>query len=205
WQVANSLDRMLYVNEFDCFVAVTYKGAPPFCHFCRHRGHIRAKCQEVAKRRCFKCGKQGHMLRFCPETKDDDQASYLKKKNIIRQVQEVTKPRAATIKTMALIDKERMGKDKEENEDENLESDSNESASLQGDDSDGSVDASENDKSTAGETLEEDPMEDLKGEGHQDKYTKDEDMQDEQIILAGLVNKATYYRNVIAPGYRLAV
>ena len=197
WQAANPLDRMLYLSEFDCFVAATYKGAPPVCHFCRHSGHIRAKCPELAKRRCFKCGKQGHMLRFCPEKESDEQAGYLKKKKISHQVEvseEVSKARDATIKTMDLIDKERMGKEKEENEDENLDFDSDESASLQGEDSDGSVDASENDKSTAGESLK-DTMEDLQGEDHQDKYTMDEDMQDEEVILAGAANKSTAVRS----------
>ena len=95
---------------------------------------------------------------------------------------------------MDLIDKERMGKEKEENEDENLDFDSDESASLQGEDSDGSVDASENDKSTAGESLK-DTMEDLQGEDHQDKYTTDEDMQDEEVLLAGAANKSTAVRS----------
>ena len=198
WQVANPLDRMLYLSEFDCFVAATYKGAPPVCHFCRHSGHIRAKCPELAKRRCFKCGKQGHMLRFCPDNKEgDDQASYSKKKKISHQVEvseEVTMARDATNKMMDIIEEEKLGKKQEEKEDENLESDSDESASLLGDDSDGSVDASENDKSTAGDSLA-DTMEDLQGEDHQDKYNTDEDMQDEEIILAGAANKSTAVRS----------
>ncbi|KAL9536385.1 hypothetical protein PS6_011927, partial [Mucor atramentarius] len=137
------------------------------------------------------------MLRFCPEKESDEQAGYLKKKKISHQVEvseEVSKARDATIKTMDLIDEERMGKDKEENEDENLDFDSDESASLQGEDSDGSVDASENDKSTAGESLK-DTMEDLQGEDHQDKYTMDEDMQDEEVVLAGAANKSTAVRS----------
>ncbi|KAG1122199.1 hypothetical protein G6F42_011703 [Rhizopus arrhizus] len=198
WQAANPLDRMLYLSEFDCFVAATYKGAPPVCHFCRHSGHIRAKCPELAKRRCFKCGKQGHMLRFCPDKEGDEQAGYLKKKKVSHQVEvseEVTKARDATSKMMDIIDKERMGKEKEEKEDENLESDSDESASLLGDDSDdGSVDASENDKSTAGDSLK-DTMQDLQRKDHQDKYNTDEDMQDEEIILAGAANKSTAVRS----------
>ncbi|KAI8646660.1 hypothetical protein BD408DRAFT_479867 [Parasitella parasitica] len=74
---ANPLDRMLYLCELDCFVAATFKGAPPVCHFCRHSGHIRAKCPELAKRRCFGCHKPGHMIRFCPEfDKQKQQADF---------------------------------------------------------------------------------------------------------------------------------
>lgn len=51
-------------------------GAPPVCHFCRRSGHVRAKCPELAKCKCFGCQKQGHMIRVCPEGK---KADYLKK------------------------------------------------------------------------------------------------------------------------------
>ncbi|KAL9537978.1 hypothetical protein PS6_011659, partial [Mucor atramentarius] len=160
--------------------------------FLRHSGHIRAKCPELAKRRCFKCGKQGHMLRFCPE-KEVDQASYLKKKKVSHQAEaseEVIMARDAAAKMMDTIDEEKMRQNKEENEDENLKTDSDEIAFLQGE----IHDESENDKSTDGESLE-DKMEDLQGESHQNKYTKDEDMQDEEIILAGAANKSTAARS----------
>jgi uncharacterized membrane protein len=38
-------------------------------------------------------------------------------------------------------------------------------------------------------------MEDLQGEDHQDKYTMDEDMQDEEVVLAGAANKSTAVRS----------
>lgn len=76
WQEARPLDRILYLREFDCFVPATYTGAPPVCHFCRRGGHVRAKCPELAKRKCFGCNKHGHIIRVCPEGK---KADYLKK------------------------------------------------------------------------------------------------------------------------------
>ncbi|KAK4512808.1 exocyst complex component exo84 [Mucor velutinosus] len=43
------------------------RGAPPVCHFCRQSGHICAACPILAKRKCFKCHKLGHTVKFCRE------------------------------------------------------------------------------------------------------------------------------------------
>ncbi|KAJ2239598.1 hypothetical protein GGI13_007964, partial [Coemansia sp. RSA 455] len=112
-QAAKPLDRMLYLSEFDCFVAATYKGAPPVCHFCKHSGHIRAKCPELAKRRCFRCQKHGHMLCFCPE--EGKQADYLKKQKVLHSVKasdEVVKASEATAQVIDLLNKEKLGEGK---------------------------------------------------------------------------------------------
>ncbi|CEP16769.1 hypothetical protein [Parasitella parasitica] len=77
-RAANPLNNMLYLGKFDCFVPATFKGAPPVCHFCRHSGHIRAKCPELARRRCFGCHKPGHIIKFCPESdKQRQQADFV--------------------------------------------------------------------------------------------------------------------------------
>ncbi|CEP17055.1 hypothetical protein [Parasitella parasitica] len=56
----------------------TFKGAPPVCHFCRHSGHICAKCPELARRRCFGCHKPGHIIKFCPKSdKQRQQADFV--------------------------------------------------------------------------------------------------------------------------------
>jgi len=182
---AQPLDRMLYLSEFDCFVAATYKGAPPICHFCRHSGHIRDKCPDLLKRRCYGCGKQGHMLRFCPEQKDQS-ASYTKKQKMDQPVVEseaVKKAHQDTEQVLELIAKAKVGAGKEDfrEEDEELASLADEDESLQGEND--SVDASENDKST------KDMEEDLQVEDHQVKLTVDEDMEDDEVILAGAVKK----------------
>lgn len=113
-QEAKPLDRMLYLSEFDCFVAATYKGAPPVCHFCKHSGHIRAKCPELAKRRCFRCGQQGHMLRFCPEA--GKQAEYAKRQKVDTPhdgaAEEVEKAREAVAQVLDLITNEKLGESK---------------------------------------------------------------------------------------------
>ena len=184
---AQPLDRMLYLSEFDCFVAATYKGAPPVCHFCRHSGHIRAKCPELLKRRCYGCGKHGHMLRFCPDQADQ---SGVKKQKVDQQSEEVIKARQHTADLMDLIDKEKVGAGKEVAEkvveDEELESLVDEDESLQGEVD--SVDASENDKSTK-------DMEDLQEGDHQVKSTMDEDMVDDEVVLAGAVKKMDTVRS----------
>ncbi|KAK4518753.1 ubiquinol-cytochrome c reductase core subunit 1 [Mucor velutinosus] len=61
------LSRMLYLSAWDVYVPATYRGAPPVCHFCRQSGHIRAACPILAKRKCFKCHKLGHTVKFCRE------------------------------------------------------------------------------------------------------------------------------------------
>lgn len=59
------LQRMLYLEAWDIFAPVSYKGAAPICYYCRQAGHIRSKCPDLAKRRCFGCGQTGHTKRFC--------------------------------------------------------------------------------------------------------------------------------------------
>ncbi|CEP09607.1 hypothetical protein [Parasitella parasitica] len=72
WHESKPLGRILYLSAFDCFVPAVSKGAPTICHFCRQGGHIRSACLELAKRRCFGCNQQDHMLRFCPDGKRSD-------------------------------------------------------------------------------------------------------------------------------------
>lgn len=194
---AQPLDRMLYLSEFDCFVAATYKGAPPVCHFCRHTGHIRAKCPELLKRRCYGCGKHGHMLRFCPE-KENQSADYTKKQKVDHQSvdsENVIKARQHTEEVMDLVEKEKVGdgKEKEKVADEQFESLVDEDESLLSDVD--SVDASENDKSTGADHLEE-QMEDLQDEDHQVKFTVDDDvMEDDVVVLAGANKKMDSVRS----------
>jgi hypothetical protein len=189
WQAAKPLDRMIYLSEFDCFVPATYRGAPPVCHFCQHSGHVRAKCPELARRKCFGCNKQGHMIKFCPEKKHPE---YVKKQKVVHQSEdseEVKQARQATKEVMDLMDKEKIGAGNEEksgSEDEELASLVDEDESLQGDDD--SVDTSANGKSTK-------DMEDLQAEDHQVKYTVDDDMEDDEVVLAGAVKKLDSVRS----------
>lgn len=102
---ARPLDRMLYLSEFDCFVPATYKGAPPVCHFCKRSGHIRAKCPDLAQRKCFGCNQSGHMIKFCPEAAGK-KPSYLKKQKLTH---EETEAKAATDKVLDKIENEKIG------------------------------------------------------------------------------------------------
>ena len=184
YQEARPLGRMLYLSEFDCFVPATYKGAPPVCHFCQHSGHVRAKCPELARRKCFGCNKQGHMIKFCPEGESKKTADYLKKKKVHHQPEEsmdITKARQLTTDVMDSLEKEKLGvgkKDEGEDEDENLDSVvDDEDDSLQGDDKD----ESENDES--GEQQQHEEMD------HQDEDDRTEnqyeDMEEEEVLVAG--------------------
>lgn len=187
WQQAKPLDRMLYLREFDCHVAAAYKGAPPVCHFCRHSGHIRAKCPELAKRKCFGCDKHGHMLKYCPESEAKKQADYLKKRKlstVAEQSEEVVKAREATITLLDFVDKEKVGDgkkgtDMEEDvqslgdaEDEHLDN-----ASV--------IDHSEEDEfDNEASSLEQEDME-VHREDHQVNEKGDDTMKDDEVVLAG--------------------
>ena len=186
YQEARPLGRMLYLSEFDCFVPATYKGAPPVCHFCQHSGHVRAKCPELARRKCFGCNKQGHMIKFCPEGESKKTADYLKKQKVHHQPEEsvdaITKARQLTADVMVGLEKEKLGvgkmdTDGDKDEDENLDSDVDEEDSLQGD----NTDESENDES--GEQQQREEMD------HQDEvdHTENqyEDMEEEEVLVAG--------------------
>ncbi|CEP12682.1 hypothetical protein [Parasitella parasitica] len=77
-RAANPLNNMLYLGKFDCFVAATFKGAPPVCYICRHSGHIRAKCPELADVDAMGAIKPGHIIKFCPEAdKQRQQADFV--------------------------------------------------------------------------------------------------------------------------------
>lgn len=123
------------------------------------------------------------MIKFCPDKK---QADYLKKPKVTHQDEEpenVVQARRATEDVMELINKEKKGEGKVEEEkveEVELESASDdEDETLQGEVE--GVDASANDKSTNGEGLE-----DLLEKNDQDKLLEDEDMQDsDEIVLAG--------------------
>ncbi|KAG2193949.1 hypothetical protein INT47_003519 [Mucor saturninus] len=59
------LSNNLYLYEWDCFASASFKGAPIICHWCHHAGHIRSKCPELAKTKCFSCQGHGHTAKFC--------------------------------------------------------------------------------------------------------------------------------------------
>lgn len=66
-----SLTRLLYLREWDVYAPASFKGAAPVCHFCRQSGHVRKKCPDLAKRKCFNCRGFGHTARFCKVEKGD--------------------------------------------------------------------------------------------------------------------------------------
>ncbi|KAG2193450.1 hypothetical protein INT47_004672 [Mucor saturninus] len=59
------LSNNLYLYEWDCFASASFKGAPIVCHWCQHAGHVRSKCPELAKTKCFPCQGHGHTAKFC--------------------------------------------------------------------------------------------------------------------------------------------
>ncbi|KAG2193022.1 hypothetical protein INT47_012147 [Mucor saturninus] len=59
------LSNNLYLYEWDCFASASFKGAPIVCHWCHHAGHVRSKCPELAKTKCFSCQGYGHTAKFC--------------------------------------------------------------------------------------------------------------------------------------------
>ncbi|KAI7890771.1 uncharacterized protein EV154DRAFT_603013 [Mucor mucedo] len=59
------LSNNLYLFEWDCFASASFKGAPIVCHWCHHAGHIRSKCPELGKTKCFACQGYGHTAKFC--------------------------------------------------------------------------------------------------------------------------------------------
>ncbi|KAI7875636.1 uncharacterized protein EV154DRAFT_577735 [Mucor mucedo] len=63
------LSNNLYLSEWDCFASATFKGAPSVCHWCHVAGHIRSKCPELAKTKCFVCHSHGHTAKFCKRGK----------------------------------------------------------------------------------------------------------------------------------------
>ncbi|KAI7863622.1 uncharacterized protein EV154DRAFT_534636, partial [Mucor mucedo] len=63
------LSNNLYLSEWDCCATATFKGAPSVCHWCYVAGHIRSKCPELAKIKCFVCRSNGHTAKFCKSGK----------------------------------------------------------------------------------------------------------------------------------------
>ncbi|KAG2193796.1 hypothetical protein INT47_009938 [Mucor saturninus] len=63
------LTNNLYLEEWDCFASATFKGAPTVCHWCRLAGHVRSKCPDLAKTKCFSCHGHGHTAKFCKKKK----------------------------------------------------------------------------------------------------------------------------------------
>ncbi|KAG2192678.1 hypothetical protein INT47_003620, partial [Mucor saturninus] len=63
------LTNNLYLEEWDCFASATFKGAPTICHWCRLAGHVRPKCPDLAKTKCFSCHGNGHTAKFCKRKK----------------------------------------------------------------------------------------------------------------------------------------
>ncbi|KAG2193798.1 hypothetical protein INT47_009940 [Mucor saturninus] len=66
------LTNNLYLEEWDCFASATFKGSPTVCHWCRLAGHVRSKCPELAKTKCFSCHGNGHTAKFCKKKKVAD-------------------------------------------------------------------------------------------------------------------------------------
>ncbi|KAG2194762.1 hypothetical protein INT47_012064 [Mucor saturninus] len=78
------LSNSLYLEQWDCFAAASFRGAPPVCHWCKVAGHLRKDCPELAKRVCFKCNGRGHTAKFCKAKKTPDPVDlheYLRKCN----------------------------------------------------------------------------------------------------------------------------
>ena len=65
------LERMLYLSVWDTFVPATFKGAKRVCNFCRKAGHVVKNCPELAKIKCYNCGKSGHTAGLCKVEKSD--------------------------------------------------------------------------------------------------------------------------------------
>ncbi|KAG2194348.1 hypothetical protein INT47_011515 [Mucor saturninus] len=63
--VNEPLTNNLYLEEWDCFASASFKGSPTVCHWCRLSGHVRSKCPELAKTKCFSCHGNGHTAKFC--------------------------------------------------------------------------------------------------------------------------------------------
>ncbi|KAG2191898.1 hypothetical protein INT47_005345 [Mucor saturninus] len=63
------LTNNLYLEEWDCFASATFKGAPTVCHWCCLAGHVRSKCPDLAKTKCFSCHGHGHTAKFCKRKK----------------------------------------------------------------------------------------------------------------------------------------
>ena len=61
------LQRMLYLEEWDCFAPASCKGAQPICYYCRKSGHVKKDCAALQSLTCFQCGNQGHIRRNCRE------------------------------------------------------------------------------------------------------------------------------------------
>ncbi|KAG2194765.1 hypothetical protein INT47_012067 [Mucor saturninus] len=59
------LSNNLYLYEWDCFASASFRGARIVCHWCHHAGHVRSKCPELAKTKCFSCQDHGHTAKFC--------------------------------------------------------------------------------------------------------------------------------------------
>ncbi|KAI7890763.1 uncharacterized protein EV154DRAFT_510510 [Mucor mucedo] len=66
------LSNNLYLSEWDYFATATFKGAPSVCHWCHVASHIRSKCPELAKTKCFVCHSNGHTAKFCKSGKHID-------------------------------------------------------------------------------------------------------------------------------------
>ncbi|KAI7875966.1 uncharacterized protein EV154DRAFT_577359 [Mucor mucedo] len=71
---AQPLSNSLYLEQWDCFAAASFKGALPVCHWCKIAGHLRKDCPELAKRVCFSCNGHGHTAKFCKAKKMNSDA-----------------------------------------------------------------------------------------------------------------------------------
>ncbi|KAI9283632.1 hypothetical protein BC943DRAFT_327396 [Umbelopsis sp. AD052] len=66
---AEELTRMIFLEKWDGYYPATFKGAPPVCFMCRHSGHVKKDCPEMAKILCYRCNEFGHMRRDCTSVK----------------------------------------------------------------------------------------------------------------------------------------
>ncbi|KAG2193793.1 hypothetical protein INT47_009935 [Mucor saturninus] len=73
---AQPLSNSLYLEQWDCFAAASFKGVLPVCHWCKMAGHFRKDCPESAKRVCFSCNGHGHghTAKFCKTKKKNSDA-----------------------------------------------------------------------------------------------------------------------------------
>ena len=70
------LQRMLYLEEWDCFAPASFKGAQPICYYCRKSGHLKKDCESLKALSCFKCGKAGHIRRNCRKPDVEEQPQH---------------------------------------------------------------------------------------------------------------------------------
>ena len=74
-RIYQDLQRMLFLEEWDCFAPASFKGAQPICYYCRKSGHLKKDCEALQALTCFGCQGKGHIRRNCPAYDDSKKAT----------------------------------------------------------------------------------------------------------------------------------